>query len=478
MNPEFDLTSHQRSQLLENLIDQLEHYYSETASFRVAPVLNVNTIREALRRNDLQQPVGMQEAMDGVLRRMEQDGVHTPHPMYYGLYNPRAAFAGILADLITAVYNPQLAAWSHSPFANEVEKYLIETFGGMFGYEPGTLDGVFASGGAEANFTAMLCALNHAFPELAKEGLQGIPVKPIIYCSAETHHSIMKSARMAGLGSESVRLISVDENLQMEPEDLERQILQDLEVGHKPIMVVATAGTTGTGVIDPLEQVGKVCRQQGIWYHVDGAYGGAAVVDEASRAWLKGIELSDSLIVDLHKWFSLPMACSMFITKDRHILSNTFGINTGYMPRDAAKLHITDGFTHSFQWSRRFIGLKLYLSLLMYGMSGYAQVIRHQIEMGERLRQLLKDHGWIVVNQTPLPVVCFTHPEGKEHPEYAPTLCQHIVSEGKAWISVYPVNGSQVLRSCITNYNTEEKHLVKLVELLEEARKKPDLKPI
>lgn len=468
----FDLAPEQRSELLVYLRNELEEYYSHTEKLRVAPDLDLEKIINSVRSFDLKAPVDGEKALEAVMKGMTEHAVHTPHPMYYGLYNPRANFAGILADLITAVLNPQLAAWSHSPYASEVERYLVETFGQLFGYSSSSMDGVFATGGAEANFTAILCALNHAFPDLGEKGLQGLDKFPVIYCSEETHHSIQKGARMAGLGSVSVRSIEVDENLRMRVDKLGESIIEDQKAGLQPVMVVATAGTTGTGSIDDLEQIGRLCAEQNIWYHVDAAYGGAVVVNPELKQWIKGIESSSSLIVDLHKWFSVPMAASLFITSDPEILHRTFGIKTGYMPKDARDLEITDSFTHSFQWSRRFAGLKIYLSLLMYGIEGYAEVITNQVKTGDLLRQLLEKEGWSIKNKSPLPVLCFTDDSLSADPGFARAICETIVTSGQAWISVYPIGQNEMLRACITNYNTGENHISKLVEELGKAREK------
>lgn len=472
MITDFDLTPERRSELLHYLIRELEEYYSNTEKLRVSPGLDLEKIRNRVRSFDLRKTVDGKQALEAVLEGMIEYEVHTPHPMYYGLFNPRPTMAGIMADLITAVLNPQLAAWSHSPYASEVERYLVESFGKLFGYSADHLDGVFASGGAEANFTAILCALNHAFPDIGDSGLQGLSKLPVIYCSEQTHHSIQKGARMAGLGADSVRSIQVNPQLKMKADQLRAAILKDKKAGREPVMVVATAGTTGTGSIDDLEQIGQVCADHNIWYHVDAAYGGAVVVDPELKAWIRGIELSNSLIVDLHKWFSVPMAASLFLTNNPEIMHRTFEIRTGYMPGDARDLDITDPFAHSFQWSRRFAGLKIYLSLLMHGTEGYAQVIRKQVEAGNLLRKLLKKEGWIVKNESPLPVVCFSDEKEGKDPGFARALCDRVVRSGKAWISVYPIGQEETLRACITNYSTGEEHLIKLVELLGKAREK------
>jgi glutamate/tyrosine decarboxylase-like PLP-dependent enzyme len=467
---DFDLSPEQRSQLLGYLMEELEGFYHQTELLKVTPDLDLEKVIDKVRSFDLKSAVEGRKALKSVMESMTEHTVHTPHPMYYGLYNPRANFAGILADVITAFLNPQLAAWSHAPYASEVEKYMVETFGILFGYPGNSVDGVFATGGAEANFTALLCALNHAFPGIGEKGMQSVKNPLVVYCSQETHHSILKGARVAGLGSASVRIIELDSQYKMRADHLEAEIKKDRKTGKVPVMVVATAGTTGTGTIDHLDEIGQICNRHKIWYHVDAAYGGATAVNPEFRQWIHGIEFSQSLIVDLHKWFSVPMATSMFITRNPEILHQTFHIKTGYMPGDARNLQITDQFTHSFQWSRRFSGLKIFISLLLYGLDGYSEVIGHQISIGEKLRELLKADGWSIKNHTPLPVVCFSDDSFREDPDFARTICDKIVRSGEAWISVYPIRKREMLRACITNYNSGEKHVEKLVKLLDQAR--------
>jgi len=363
----FDLTSEQRAELFTELLPELEKYYSRTAELRVTPPLDPEEIRRYVRKADFSHPVEIKEAASRVTGALRKYIVHTPHPRYYGLFNPRPNFPSIVADLITATFNPQLAAWSHSPYAAEVENYLISEFGQRIGFPAGEIDGVFATGGAEANITAVLCALNNAFPGYANEGLFSLKCRPLIYCSSEAHHSVIRAARSSGLGKESVRMISVNEMGAIRADNLERTIKSDLAEGNIPFMITATAGTTGMGSIDDLNELASIAERYSLFYHIDAAWGGAAVLNAAMRPWVSGIEKADSVTFDVHKWLSVPMSASMFITRHRDLLSKTFRITTDYMPKEAEDLEITDAFTHSIQWSRRFIGLKLYMSMVVFG---------------------------------------------------------------------------------------------------------------
>jgi len=461
----FDFNKEDRLQTWDFLVKQLEDYYADTASVAVSPKLNTKEIKEYV-HHSFATPLAHKEAIEHVVNGLKQFTVHTPHPNYFGLFNPRSNFAGILADTITAAFNPQLAAWSHAPFAAEVESKLILEFGKKFGYQQSTIDGVFTTGGAEANLTALLCALNNSFPGYAKDGLQSVEKKPLIYVSAESHHSLVKAASITGLGLNAIRQIPVNEHLQMDVSMLEKQIKEDIKNNFLPVMVVATLGTTGAGAIDEINRIAVVASTYHLWLHADAAYGGAVVVTERFKNLLGNIHLADSITFDAHKWMSVPMSTSMFITRHTDILNKTFRVTTDYMPKEASDLQITDPFTHSIQWSRRFAGLKIYLSLLMFGWEGYQQIIEQQIEMGNILKQELQHSGWIIYNQTELPILCFGKKHFESDPEAALQVSKRIIETGKAWISVYKINGVNTLRACITNYATHEKNIHELVALL------------
>ncbi|THH36420.1 pyridoxal phosphate-dependent decarboxylase family protein [Neolewinella litorea] len=468
--PHFDLTPDQRQQLFSDLLPQLEAYYTHTRDRRVAPRLDPEKIREAVARFDFTEPLGAGEAVKTVVDNLLEHQVHVPHPRYYGLYNPRANFPSILADLIAAYFNPQLAAWSHSPFAAEVETYLIREYGKKFGYDAASIDGTFTSGGAEANLTGILCALNHCYPDYANRGFRAFEGEPVVYCSDQAHHSVVKAARVVGLGLDSVVQIATDEHLCLSVTALRERLTADQRAGKVAVMVIATAGTTGTASIDALPEIADLCAAAGVWLHVDAAFGGAAALNPDYRHWLRGIDRADSITTDIHKWLSVPMGTGMFITRHPEILSQSFRTTAEYMPREGGSFSVVDPYTHTIQWSRRFLGLRMYLSLLVFGWEGYAATIRHHVEMGDYLREQLTTRGWTIAVDTPLPVVCFTWPGHPDPGTYAREICARVVESGEAWISVYPIRGVDVLRACITNYATTREDIDALVRLLDRVR--------
>ncbi len=469
MNP-FDFSPEERKSTWSFLIDRLEEYYENTGQLRVSPSLNVEEIRSYVSELDFNNPGESMETLEHVLQGMKEYIVHTPHPSYYGLFNPRASFPGILADVITAVFNPQMAAWSHSPYATEAENYSIRELGRKFGYSEHSIDGTFCSGGAEANITAVLTGLTHMFPSIPIKGIRNEIGQPIIYCSAEAHHSIARGVRVSGVGMDNLRSITVDNKQQIIPGELERAIRSDLASGLKPCMIIANAGSTGTGAIDPLEDIAGIAEKYNIWFHADAAYGGAIVVDENMKSLLSGIELADSITVDIHKWFSVPMGAGLFLTRHTGILSETFSIAADYMPKEASDMEIIDPYTHSIQWSRRFIGLKFYLSLAILGWEGLGEMVRKTNVIGEYLKQQLVKNNWRVINSTLMPVACFIDGTKPEDNNRTRNTCAEVVKSGEAWISTYDIGTITTLRACITNYNSGEEEIDKLITLIGKFR--------
>jgi glutamate/tyrosine decarboxylase-like PLP-dependent enzyme len=463
-----------RNQVWKDLIAAIEDYIQQVHTLPVSPPLEPENIRKFVQSFDFSQPLKPSEAIAKVVDGMRKYQVHTPHPMYYGLFNPAPSTMSIAGDSLVAALNPQMAAWSHNPFASEAENYLIREFGVRFGYSQDQADGTFCSGGAEANHTAVLTALVHAFPEFAREGVRALSAQPVFYVSAQSHHSFLKAARFSGIGTNAVREVPVNENLKMNPSKLNELITKDRKEGFSPFMIVATAGTTSTGIIDDLAALREIAVEQKLWLHTDAAWGGAAILLPEGKKVLNGIGHSDSVTFDAHKWLSVPMGAGMYLTRNPEILSETCRITTDYMPKEGAGLDFVDPYSHSMQWSRRFIGLKLFLTLACSGWKGYEDTIRHQWKLGDALRNKLTENQWKVVNDTPLPTVCFIDalkPNGN-NPDWINSVLQRVLASGKAWISMIRMpDETAALRACITNYRTTEKDVAALVELLNDCRK-------
>lgn len=462
-----------RRQALQAAVAEIERYLDAVSGLRVSPPLDREALRALLAPFDFERGIAPEEAIRFAAAALTSHQVHTPHPRYFGLFNPNPTTIGIAADALVAAFNPQLAAWSHSPFAAEVEAHLVRALGGRFGYDPQRTDGVFASGGAEANHTAVLTALTHAFPEFGAGGARALARPPVLYTSIDAHHSTLKAARLCGLGTAAVRAIGVDRAFRMDAAELAERIERDRAAGLAPFLAVATMGTTGGGTLDPLPEIAAVAAREGLWLHADAAWGGAAALVPELRGALAGIERADSITFDAHKWLSVPMGAGIYLTRHPDILERTFRVQAGYMPKDAAGLAVVDPYAHSMQWSRRFTGLKVFLSLAVAGWEGYAAEIRRMTAMGDALRLRLRSAGWTVLNDTPLPLACFSDRPGEEAAA-APRLdaiARAVVASGRAWISTVLLGGRvPALRACITNPLTTTDDLGVLIDALDAAR--------
>ena len=232
--------------------------------------------------------------------------------------------------------------------------------------------------------------------------------KPTIYVTAESHHSFIKICRMTGLGTDALVQVPTTRAFAMDTAALSDRIATDVKDGRTPLMIVGTAGTTAGGIVDPLEALADIAAASRVWFHVDAAWGGAAVLVPRLRPAVRGIERADSVTWDAHKWLSVPMGAGMFFCRHRASVSRAFDVSASYMP-PAGAMETTDLYRASFQWSRRAIGLKLFMSLAEHGSAAFTEQIEQQARMGDLLRVKLTDAGWTVVNDTILPVVCMTH---------------------------------------------------------------------
>ncbi len=401
---------------------------------------------------------------------MRKWSVQVTHPRYFGLFNPTVREAGIVADTLAALYNPQLAVWSHAPAAIELERLTLNCFSSALGFDPVTSLANFTTGGAEANLSAVLCALAQHYPESLEAGLASLKARPSIYLTGEAHHSFVKIARMSGLGTGAVREVATDEKHRLDVGALDRQIQEDSQNGRRPLLIVGTAGTTGGGLIDPLPQIADVAARWGAWYHVDAAWGGSAALSARLKPVLAGIERADSVTWDAHKWLSVPMGAGMFFCRHPEAARRAFAITGSYMPQAAGE-NTMDPYSTTVQWSRRATGLKVFMTLAELGVEGYAAMIERQAELGDLLRTRLSEAGWIVRNDTPLPVVCFTHPQLFGGQLSTDDVLAVIYSRGKVWISDVVLGGQEhVLRACITSFRTDASDIEFLIRELEHAR--------
>ena len=449
------------------------HVAAHLARTREAPItvqIDPGAIREHLRRRyPFAAPQPLETVFADVTEMLWKWTAHATNPRHFGLSRPGVDETCVIADMLVAAYDPNLATWDFAPAANEIERHVLGFLMQRYGLDPDNGAAHFTSGGQESNHTAVIAGLTHVFPEVGVRGLRALPGDPVLYLSAEGHHSFDKVAHATGLGRHALRLVPVDSQLRLIPHALEECITDDRAHGRLPFLIVATAGTTNAGVVDPLRELADIARRNGLWYHVDAAWGGAAIVSDRLRTTLAGIERADSIACDAHKWLSVPVGAGMFFCRHRAAVEAAFKTETPYVPepaRDGRPYH----FVTSLQWSRRFMGLKLFMLLAERGQQGVAARIEHQTAMGDLLRERLMTCGFVVLNDTPLPVVCFTHPSMAGDIDAHERIVAELGQRQIAWVSRTRLDGRvPAVRACITHFETEPRDIEALVEGLQSA---------
>jgi glutamate/tyrosine decarboxylase-like PLP-dependent enzyme len=391
----------------------------------------------------------LESLMDWVIEALDKGGVQMTHPGYMGLFNPAPTFASECADRIASAFNHQICVYSHAPAAVEIEQHVVNEVAHRAGLPEGS-GGHFTSGGAEANSAAVLCALQAKCPDYSDKGLSEFTGPPTVYVSKESHLAWLKMAHSAGIGRNAVRLISTDGHGQMDMSALKTAVSDDLKTGCVPVLIVATAGTTNAGMVDPLNQSADLAEEYGMWFHVDAAWGGALIASDALRHALIGMERAHSITIDAHKWFATTMGAGMFLTSRPEILAQVFRITASYMPESEAS---KDFYVNSTQWSRRFVGLRLFLALGSAGWEGYGEHVERTIDLTNRLTSKLKQDGWTHANNSKMGVSCMVPPEGNQAVQ---RYVDAVREDGRYWISKAIFEDAPVLRVCVTNGRTDE----------------------
>ncbi len=451
------------------LRDEVRRWDERVHELPVTPELSRAQLVERLARYDFAAPVPLEEIADDVADLLARGNLHSTHPRYFGLFNPTAHAAGAVADALAAIYNPQVGGWWHGPAANEIERAALDWFLERAGFDPARSAATFTTGGSEANMTGVLVALTRHFPAYAEDGLAALERRPLLYVSDQAHDSFVKIAHATGMGRHAVHKVASDAEHRLDVAALRERIARDRQDGGSPFLVVATAGTTASGAIDPLPAIADVCAEEGLSLHVDAAWGGCALLSEALRPHLAGIERADTITWDAHKTLPVPMGAGMVLGRSREDCAAPFQVHTRYVP-DATADGI-DLYQHSMQWSRRAIGLKVFMTIAELGARGVEAQVDHQARMAALLREELGAAGWTVHNRSPLPIVCFGHPELVPSGERVPQLLKAALAGGEVWLSeVRQASGDSVLRACITNVDTREDDVHALVAALERAR--------
>jgi glutamate/tyrosine decarboxylase-like PLP-dependent enzyme len=438
---------------------ELEEALRRVQAGPVTPTIDMQQFRTELEGFDFSKPRPLEDALRWAIQRMEQGIVQMANPRYFGLFNPGASFPAQCADRIAGQFNPQLASSASSPVPVALENHLIRAIARRAAFGDAAT-GHFATGGSEANYTALLCALTGACVNFSADGVRAFAGPVRFYTSRDCHIAWLKIAHQAGVGRTALRLVPTDGRGRMDPSALLRAIAEDRAAGAVPVMIVVTAGTTGAGMIDPLHACADIAQQQHLWLHVDAAWGGAALASNRLRNALDGIERADSMTIDAHKWLATTMGCAMFITRRGDLLSEAFHASTSFMPSSISGV---DPYLNSVQWSRRFLGLRLFLALAAAGWEGLGAHVERAVAVSELIKERLIGSGWRIANESPLAVLDAIPPVQLGDVR---ALVRRVVASGRAWVAPATFEGQDVVRICVTNGETRMQDVSELIAVL------------
>lgn len=393
---------------------------------------------------------------------------HSMYPGHHGFLayiTGAGTVPGAAADLLASAINQNAGGFRLGPAAVEVEQQLMRWFASRLGMPDGSI-GYVTSGGAMSNLIGLTVARQrHAGWDIRAEGTRGGP-QMTIYVSEQVHDTVERAAQILGIGDVGVRKVPTDDRFRLRPVFLEEMLAADIDSGSRPIAVVGTAGTTGTGAIDPLDAIADICERHGIWFHVDAAYGGPAAMTDDHRHLFSGIDRADSIGMDPHKWLYTPHPGGCLIVRDGTALAETFAVDPSYIVTDNERTGWgLDVYEISPQYSRPFSALKIWVSLLAHGWEAYERRINHDIALAEYLHELVLDHGELEPMAEPgLSITCFRYVPrdliGRaDADEYLGHLNEQIMFELQLGGRVFPSNatigGRFALRTCVVNFRTE-----------------------
>ena len=351
------------------------------------------------------------QVLNFVLEKVMTTSTLMSHPKSYSFVPGPSNYISAMADALATGYNIFSGGWAASPAAAELEIVTIQWLLKIFGFPKKKGGGIFTSGGSMANLTAITTARR------IKCGTDFS--KAVIYLSDQAHSSNIKAIRVLGFKKEQIRIIPTDIEFKFSVNKLKNCIAKDRLEGLHPFCLIATSGTTNTGTVDPLVELGKICKKEDIWFHIDGAYGAAAILSQKGKQLLKGIEKADSLTVDPHKWFYQPYEMGCLLVRNHKNLSHTFTEKPEYLRDIEGNTSEINFYDHGIQLTRRFRALKFYISLKTFGLKEFRDAITYNIDLAEEVESnLRKSKYWEVVFPATLAVINFRyHPIEKNYTE-------------------------------------------------------------
>jgi aromatic-L-amino-acid decarboxylase len=452
-----DLSREEMREMGYRAIDILVEHFATLKDQRVGEKVDPVEIFQKLSGPPPEHGTPYQSLFDQLQRDIFPNTMHVNHPRFFAFVPGPGNYVSVMAEALAAGYNVFAGTWLGGSAAEAVETVTIDWLRQLCGFPEGC-KGLFVSGGTMANLTALAVARHIVL----SDDLQNA----VVYLSDQAHSSLEKALRVLGFSSHQIRYIRADDSYRLAPDAVIAAITEDRLAGKRPFCVIATAGTTNTGAIDPLQRLREICDRERMWLHVDGAYGAAAVLCDEGRALLDGLALADSLSLDPHKWLFQPFETGCVLVREGTHLRNTFRILPDYLQdvhRNQEEVNFTD---LGIQLTRSFRALKLWLSFKVFGISAFRAAIARGFRLAEFAEvQLRKMPDWEIASPAQMAIVCFRHRRSDDtaHAFFVDAM----LKDGFALATSTVLRGRTVLRMCTINPRTTESDIELTLEKLD-----------
>jgi aromatic-L-amino-acid decarboxylase len=404
-----------------------------------------------------ERPTAVLEVLEDARRALDESIAQT-RPRFFAFVASSGLEIGVLADLLASCFDANLAVWAAA--ASEIEDQAVRWAAEFVGFPAQA--GAFTSGGTVSNVTAIAAARERAVPGSRRNGVGGS--RPTLYCSDEAHYSIERAAELLGIGSGNVRALPIDADRRLVPDAVADAIRADRAAGRTPVAVVATAGTTLTGAVDPIGALADVCAEAGVWLHVDGAYGLPAATTPSAGHLFAGLDRVDSVTLDAHKWLYLPKACGVLLVRRRDDLFQAFSHEEAYIPHERTG-HMVD---ITLEYSRPFRALKFWLAFRAHGAQAFRDAVEDNLRQARLLYDLVRAHPALepLCGPPPLSIVPFRYVGGRgEVDAINARLVRTLQDDGRVWVAPATVDDRVGLRPCFVNFRTTDDDVRALVDI-------------
>lgn len=431
-----------------------------------APVYGADNTGKRTYESPLDRPETWESVIEKTSAELDGPGINAASGRHLGYIPGGGIYLASLGDYIAAVYNKYQGVFFASPGGVRMENQLIDWMGKLIGYEKG-FAGNLASGGSIANLTAVVAARD-------AHNIRGRDLeKTVIYVSEQMHHCLNKAFRIAGLNEAIIRQIPLDEHFRILPEELESLIVSDRDAGLRPWLVVASAGTTDTGVIDPLRKIGVISEKYELWYHIDGAYGGFFLLSEEIKHQLEGINMADSVVMDPHKSLFMPYGLGAVLVKDGRALYQSHYYQANYMQDTFAAEELSPADL-SPELSKHFRALRMWLPIKLYGLEPFKACLTEKVLLARYFHEKISaKRGWEVGPPPDISVVYFRYVDCDEDPnEFNERLTKAIQEDGRVFLSTTILNGKFVIRCAVVSFRTHLSDIDLALEVLDENVKR------